>query len=448
MVALTKRWYPLKSHAIRNAFWLAGTRFRVCSAGRRSGKTELAKRFLILCAISFHAYPDGRFYFAAPTTDQVRTIYWKDAKLLTPRKFIAKDRFGRKKINETLMTIELVNGAVIRCVGMDKPERVEGDPIDGLVLAEYGNMHEDTWGEHMRPALSTLDRLGWAWFIGVPEGRNHYYRTYQRAMKSSRVDWSAHTWKSAEILDATEIAAAKDELDPLTFEQEYEGAWISFAGRAYHRFNRDVHAVGRVRYDPGTDIHICLDFNNAPGVMAIVQDLPAPRWLVGARASDVVACVVDEVFIEKGSNTYRVCDRFLALYGEHKRNVYVYGDSSGGSNLTSSVKGSDWDLVSEKLRPAFGNRMMMKVPKANPNQKPRVNSLNARFENASGLVRACVDSRCENTIFSLEGTAQKPDGSIAKPKGEKVTHISDALGYMTAIRWPLGGGNKMKVTPL
>jgi hypothetical protein len=57
-------------------------------AGRRSGKTELAKRRLI--EHLFRKAWDGKrgkYFAAAPTQAQAKRIFWDDLKLLLPRKW-------------------------------------------------------------------------------------------------------------------------------------------------------------------------------------------------------------------------------------------------------------------------------------------------------------------------------------------------------------------------
>ena len=102
-------------------------------AGRRSGKTELAKRKLIVEALSAQGWPDPRFFAAAPTRDQAKAIYWNDLKAMVPRLLVA-DR------SESNLTLTLRNGAEICVVGMDRPERIEGRPWNGGILDEYANM--------------------------------------------------------------------------------------------------------------------------------------------------------------------------------------------------------------------------------------------------------------------------------------------------------------------
>jgi hypothetical protein len=118
----------------------------------------------------------------------------------------------------------MINGSSIWVVGMDKPERIEGRPLDGCVLDEYANMKEKAFAAHLRPALS--DRQGWCDLIGVPEGRNHYHERYRYAADSGDPEWSAFHWVSADILPASEIESAKRDLDEQTYLQEYEASFL------------------------------------------------------------------------------------------------------------------------------------------------------------------------------------------------------------------------------
>src|SRR5690606_8837011 len=134
-------------------YWTSPHRFNTVSAGRRSGKTELAKRKLVKACINAYQEWEPRFFAGAPTRDQAKRIYWDDLKALTPPSMMD----GRP--SESDLTIYYITGASLTVLGMDVPERVEGSPWDGGVLDEYGNMDADAWPKHVRPALS--DRLGW-----------------------------------------------------------------------------------------------------------------------------------------------------------------------------------------------------------------------------------------------------------------------------------------------
>ena len=428
--ALTPRWYPLKAHQEQSRLWRSNARFRVVPAGRRSGKTEIAKRFGVRKALTYTASDNGWFVFAAPTHAQARRIFWDDLKRLTPQWAMAKQPA------ESNMTITLRNGVQMSVSGMDAPERIEGRPIDFICCDEFGSMKERTWSENIRPALSTVGREGSAWFIGVPEGRNHYYKLAKQAMRNEHGDWSYHHWVSADILDPREVAAARAELDPLTFAQEYEASFVNYAGRAYYAFDEAQHCVP-MEYDPTRPLFLCFDFNVSPGIAVAVQELnySGSRTDIDKR----VTAVVGEVHIPRNSNTPAVCNKLAEMYGQHRHDVLCYGDATGGAAGTAKVAGSDWDLIRATLKPVFKDRLKFRVPRANPKERSRVNAMNARLKSADGTIRLLVNPQtAPQTIIDLEGVTVLEGGSgeIDKKADPSLTHLTDALGYYVFAAHP------------
>ncbi len=421
----TSRWTVLRPHSIQYALWADDVRFRVVPAGRRSGKTELAKRFLVTSLVEVKPWPDTRYAACAPTRDQPKRIYWNDLKALVPTEW-------KSKISESDLFIRTRWGAELWVLGLDKPERIEGSPWDGVVLDEYANMKAETWPAHVRPALS--DRTGWAWMIGVPEGRNHYYDLYTFACDPTNRDWRGYTWFSSDILPPAEIEAARRELDPATFRQEYEAAFVAFQGRIYYPFSRDEH-VRSFAYEAKEDLWFCLDFNVSPGVAGILQE------------RDGVTGVIDEIHIPKHSNTPTVCNEFLQRYRHHAGRVRLYGDASGGARGTAQVAGTDWDLVKSALRPIFSGRLSDRVPKANPSERARVNAVNSRLKTASGEVHLVVDPKCTQTIRDFEGVRvlEGTSGDIDKKSDPHLTHLTDALGYAIEAEHPVRDAGKARM---
>lgn len=425
---MTPRWVPLRPHPTHLELLASPARFRVVWAGRRSGKTERAKRYTIRRGLTDsleRQYDIYRYFFAAPTRDQAKAIYWSDLKAMIAPEL----RLGRP--NETELTVRTVTGAEFCVVGLDKPERIEGRPWNGGVLDEYANTKAKAWPENIRPALS--DRGGWAWLIGVPEGRNHFYELSRQAMADDTGEWAGFTWPSADILDPAEIESARRNLDELTFAQEYEASFVNFQGRAYYAFTDDN--LARLDYDPAQRLVLAFDFNVEPGVALAIQEQQLPNGQYGTA-------VVGEVWIERGSNTRRVAERLVELYGGHLGDVRLYGDASGGARGTAQLDGSDWDILRSILRPVFGDRLAVNVPPANPAERARVNAMNARICSADGVRRLYVDpSKAPHLVRDLEGVAVAEDGQIVKDKKQNklLTHISDALGYYVVYEHPSEG---------
>ena len=432
----TKRWTPLRYHPEQHRLWHSDARFCVIAAGRRSGKTEIGgKRKPIKKAFAKMKFIDSRYAFTAPTYSQAKLIFWNDLKRFIPISMLAC------RPSESELTIKLVTGTELFVAGMDKPERLEGPPLDGIVITEFANIKPSAWMMNVRPALS--DRNGWAIIEGVPEGRNHFYNLSLKAGEPGNKEWDYFHWISADILPPEEIEAAKNDLDELTYRQEYEASFLNFEGQAYYGFSREDHASEELKYNPNLDLIICFDFNVSPGIAVICQEQVYKGK--NRKVSTVFTAIIGEVWIEKNSNTRKVCQRIIADWGHHKGRVLVYGDATGGAKGSAKVEGSDWDLIKESLRPVFGKRMKMRVPKGNPRERVRINAVNTRLRTIDGTIKTLVcPARAPHVATDFEGVVLRGNGSgeIDKQDDPMLTHLTDAWGYFVVVEHPISSGPK------
>jgi hypothetical protein len=441
---LTPRWHQLRQIDSQTDLLERLVRFNVVSAGRRSGKTEiLGKRMVVVRAFCAHRkdmpqyyIPHNDIYMAvcAPTRDQAKRLYWKDLKAMIPPAMMAK------KPSETSLIIELRNGVQIHVIGMDKPERMEGTPWSHVVMDEYASMRPEAWQLHVRPSLS--DRGGSCDFIGVPEGTNHFYKLYTKAGEAAvmakhnkkRTAWRNFHWTAEEVLPVHEIIEAKNDLDPDTYNQEYNAKFINFTGRAYYSFTRETHCAP-LEYNPKAPLIFCFDFNVEPGCAAVCQE----QHLPGTR--QIGTGVIGEVWIPRGSNTQLVCRRLIKDWQDHYGKIVCYGDSTGGSRGSAKVLGSDWQIIKEMLHDAFdrrGQRVFYRVPKANPRERDRVNAVNARLKTMRGDIRLKVDAeKAPHVVEDLEGVVVVKGGSGELDKTSmELTHACFAGDVL--VRTPQG----------
>lgn len=434
-------WTPFRYHPVQSALWSSNARFRMVPAGRRSGKTAIAKRFGVLSAVTC-TLPDGWFVFAAPVQKQAVQIYWRDLKAMIPKSW------QLRRPSESDRTIFLINGAEIQVIGLDVPERLEGRPLDGIVIDEYGNCREEAWDANIRPALSTPDRPpGWAWLIGVPEGRNHYYDLWQDVISTpDDEEWAGFTWSSRDIMDPKEVESLRKKLDPKTFSQEVDATFESFDGAVYYGFERKVHAGTRLRYRPTEPLYITFDFNVEPGTANIVQEGPPTQGSlpqsVFQKFSASVTQVIDEIHVPVGSSTPRVCHDILAKYRNHKGPVVMIGDPSGGNRETSQTAGTDIDLIKQIFRPVFGERLRNAFSLSKVPVKARINSVNARIQSTDEKYHFQIDPMtCPHTVkdfegvMVLKGTAGIPDKRKCEKEG--IGHHTDGIGYYIHRKFPL-----------
>jgi hypothetical protein len=354
----------------------------VVLAGRRSGKTELAKRRLVehLFRRTTHGQP-GRYFAAAPTRDQAKRIFWEDLKALVPRQWT-------RSISESDLHIVTRGGTQLWVQGLDVPQRIEGTPWDGCVIDELANCRPGIWNAHVRPALA--DRRGWAWLIGVPDmdapGQVEYENMVLLAQSGQDPEWACFTWPSSDILPAEEMESARRRLDQRIFEQEYLGKFVVVGGRAFVDFDPSVH-VKPTAYDPALPICWSLDFNIDPMCSGIIQHHQGKIR------------VIDEMVL-RDTATDAACDVFLdraAARGWDLRNLCVYGDASGSArDSTSGI--SDWYIVRNRLKKLSP---IMKVPRCNPAIKNSINALRARLRSADGASSLLIDPRCGQLIDDL-----------------------------------------------
>lgn len=433
---ITERWTALKPHEEQQNYWSSRKRFNIAHAGRRGGKTEIAKRRAIYKALNFDK-PQGRFVLGAPTHRQAVDIFWDDTIALIPRWALYN---GLRSISISYRRIKLFNGTCVEVLGLDKPERIEGPPLDWFVGDEFGNFKPKVWGENIRPALSTVGRPGGADLIGVPEGKNHYFQLAEDA--KTKEDWDIFAWHTREI-NPEEAAEALGDLDSLTYDQEYGGMFLSFKGRAYYVFNQELNCPPegeRVLYNPSYPLIFCFDFNRVPGNCVIAQELPAPAWLLQRNKGidkGPVSCAIDEIFLQQDSHTAKICDMLIANWSHHKGEVLLYGDATGGAKKSCGVKGSDWDIIKAKFDGKFN--YTCKYKKSNPPVRVRINSVNSRMVTATGYVGSIVDRKCKYLIRDFDGVTCDDEGQIEKSNAKSLlTHISDGWGYYIHREHPFG----------
>lgn len=384
--------------------FLDTARFRVVVAGRRWGKTALAKTEMIQRAKK----PNQKIWYIAPTYRMAKQIMWNDLKASIPRKWIIRE-------HETEMSITLRNGTVIECKGADNPDTLRGVGLNFVVMDEFQDIRADTWTTIIRPTLAK-DR-GEALFIGTPKAYNQLYEVYQFGQDAKRKAWSSYQFPTitSPFIPAQEIEDARQEMDPRTFRQEFEASFETMSGRVYYPFDRRIHVNSKVKFNPGRPIWVGVDFNIDPMSAAIMQpQTNGELW------------VVDEIFLHN-SNTEELVEELERRYWEHMSSVTIYPDPAGAARQHARGE-SDLEIFRQK---GF-NRIKFK--RKHPPIADRVNAVNRVIKDASGQIRLLVAPGCTNVIESLEQTLYLA-GSRDINKKQSMEHITDAMGYCVEIEY-------------
>jgi len=435
---LTPRWHPMAPHAGQVAYYQSSARFISLVKGRRAGGTELGMRKMVRAALLGTSFPDARFFLGAPVQSQAEDIFWTPLRALLPPHWVLHTSESKKQIR-------LVNGSLLKVVGLDEARRIEGPPWDGCLVTEFADLDARAWPEHIFPALA--DRSGFAILESAPEGRNHQWVIDQQAREQMtklgpRSPWAAFHWTSEEVLPlygkGAELEMARENLDERTYAQEYRAEFVNFAGRAYHTFDHRLHCAP-LPYDASAPLIFCFDFNVEPGTAVVCQEmrLPLPSGRMGTG-------VIGEVWIPRDSNTTRVCEALYARWRDHQGLILCYGDPAGGHRATSQTQGTDWDLILTTLRALFrtGPRVAYRGKRSAPSHRDRINAVNSRLLSMDGGIRMMVDpEQAPHVVTDLEGVMTTGDGHLDKGRHAKdgLTHLSDAVGYYIETCFPVRG---------
>lgn len=417
------RWYPLIDHDVQLSLVGAvsrGIRYPVVPAGRRSGKTERFKRFLAKAAMST---PGGMFFAAAPTHAQAKKIFWSDLKLLTFSVLHAKQP------SESELIIFLPNGAQIHVIGLDKPQRIEGQLWHGGGVDEIADIKPKAWAENIQPALNTVDPRNpdyraWCWLLGVPDGLNHYYDLAQYAENANDPDWELFHWKSSEILPDDVIDAAKRSMSARQFKQEYEASFETASGRIYEDYSKANHTNEVIaEHESLLWFH---DFNYTP--------LSSGVGVV--RGRDVY--LLDEVILTSAVARQSALE-FVEKFKDHKnKSLKLYGDPAGRAGEKHGHK-SDYTEIKQVLT-SNGWKVSDKVKRAAPAIKDRQNAVRAKIMNAAGEISLFVNP--EKAVYTHKGlsTVQLKQGSTFLEEDGEYQHITTAIGYMCDVEFPINKG--------
>jgi hypothetical protein len=287
------------------------------------------------------------------------------------------------------------------------------------VLDEFQDIKKEAWTEALRPTLASTQ--GKALFIGTPKSYNHLYDVYmlgQDERMQELMQWKS--WQFPTIMSPfipkSEIEQAKMDMDESSFRQEFLASFDVMTGQVYHAFDRDVH-VGNCAFNPKLPIWVGQDFNVDPMTATICQPQP-----------DGSLHVIDEIYLHN-SSTIEVCEELERRYWRYKKQVVIYPDPAGGSRKSSRGE-SDLDIFRSK------GFTRIKYRRKHPLIADRINAVNRVLQSADGEVVLKIDRKCKHLIESFEQTIYKPGTREVDKRADK-EHITDAIGYLIDIEYPL-----------
>ena len=377
-------------------------RFKVVASGRRFGKT-----FASIAALAQHArFPNAKCMYVAPSYRMAKQIVWEDLKQML------KERKWLKRVNESELTVTLVNNSIIMLRSADNPDSIRGVGLDFVVIDEAADIDEEAWRAVIRPTLS--DRGGNAMIIGSPKGRNWFYDMYEDAKHLA--EWASWQFTTAEggNVSPEEIEQAKRDLDERTFQQEYLAQFVNYSGIIYYAFDDTNVSTQTVSQDQRTPLHIGMDFNVDPGSAVV-----AVQTGQGLH-------IIDEIEIY-GTDTGEMCREIQERYPNRK--IFVYPDAAGAQRRSSAQGGITDHIILKNAG------FELRVGSINPAVKDRIAAVNSLLKTDNNQTRLTIDPKCSKVIECLRKQVYKE--GTRQPEKSGLDHMADALGYLCNGLYPI-----------
>jgi phage terminase large subunit len=393
-------------------------RFKVICAGRRSGKSVLARLTLLKWALE----KVGTYYLVSPTYRQAKSIHWTELRKEVPREWI-------QKTNETELSITLKNGSLIALHGAENPDALRGVKLRGLVIDEIASIRnwEWLWQEVLRPTLTDYESP--AIFISTPKGFNHFYDLFTNGQDKNDIykSWRFTSYDNPYI-PREEIDAQKKELTEDQFAQEFLADFRKHTGLVYKEFQREVHVIEPFDVPESWSWYRGFDFGstNAYVCLWIAVDND-DNWFIADEYYDTTGATTDT---RAGIVNSRTVGRSVAA---------SYGDPSGAQSITDLAgRGVYITAANKEVGTNFNSWVRFGIEKVAEKLKQVPGHLVSVLSQHSqqAVPSLFIFSSCTNTIREFE-TYRWKEKSVTQAQDlnepdvpEKANdHAMDALRY-------------------
>lgn len=446
-------------HAGQRRIYRSRTRNRVCSCGRRFGKSVVGG-MEIVCE-GYKTYPMLRkledlgqrreFWIVGPEyTDSEKEfrVVWNTLKA----RGVPFDRPGSYySAHDSDMQLSCFDGKFLVLGKSAKhPERLVGEGLNGVVMAEAAKQRETTWTKYIRPMLA--DFQGWSLFTSTPEGKNWFYKLWMRGQ--SEVDdewesWRMPSWRNPYVyplgadfagikavrmqlaagvladairndskIDPEVISLIRD-LTPESFNQEIGALFTEFVGRVFKEWDDEVH-VKDLRFNSSWQTYAAVDYGfTNPFVWLLIQVDPFDNIYIMDEFYQS-GLTIDEAAAE-------VAERGLAPSSL----LRFYPDPAGPG---------DTRVLENRLRVraagGTGGELNVRLRYIRAALRRRANYAGTGAEGTEPLPRLLVNRKCTNTIREMNDYRYPRTSAEAAERGQplaekpmkKDDHCPEALG--------------------
>ncbi len=269
---------------------------------------------------------------------------------------------------------------------------------------------------------------------GTPEGKaNWAYDVFiETPMKNSRIIFG-DTRDNLENLADDYVTTLENSYDPIMLDAYLRGLFVNMNGkRFYYAYDSVQNDNKKLEYIEGLEVRVSLDYNVSPMIATLwhIINVTTPAGIpllnhLGQPTRKAIA--FDQIVIEDGADTHKICDAFEAM-GLNPDTTTIYPDPAGRAR---STQGPPDNTI-------LKNRGWYKIKVRNSAPQFRKRQLAVNNLLAKGLIEINPIT-CKTLKRDLEGVEQ--DGATFEKIKDNpmMTHASDGMDYFIDIEFPLSG---------
>ena len=205
----------------------------------------------------------GIYYYIYPTYAQGKKALWEGMDYDGRRflDYIPKELIS--DLSESEMRITLINGSIIRVIGVENVDSVLGTNPCFCAFSEYSLLDSSDAWDHLRPILAQND--GIAAFMFTPRGMNHAYQLFNNVKDSPEWYVSKLTVDDTGVFTKETLEREKREmLIEGRFLQEYYCKFLDSEVQMFKNFEQYIYEGGIVpsknkKYVLGCDLGKMVD---------------------------------------------------------------------------------------------------------------------------------------------------------------------------------------------
>jgi hypothetical protein len=261
--------------------------------------------------------------------------------------------------------------------------------------------------EIIRPALA--DKQGWSVKISTPKGKNHFYDDW--IMSGCKFDFKA---SQTGIIPEEELQAIRKEMSLDEYNQEFENAFLYFAGQIYTEFRPEIHVIKPIEVIGDHKISIDYGLRNPTSVGFYTTDYDGNVYKT------------DEIY-ESGVEVQEMANRIRAIWHDNSIPNGVIDPSTAAKDRFKN--GIPYSIYQE-----FHDNGISVVPA--PNQVLGGINIVKQMLTAKKFF---IFDRCVNTIKEFESYRWKDkrghDANLPEEPLKVNDHAVDETRYMLASQF-------------